>query len=68
MGAHSREVTPADRPYIDAVYQSAANQNFSLRAAVLAIVAHPEFGLCLCTHSTQGIWLVYAFENPIVES
>jgi hypothetical protein len=42
--AHGREVTLADRPYIDAVYQSAANQNFSLRAAVLAIVAHPEFG------------------------
>ena len=42
--AHGREVTLADRPYIDAVYQSAANQNFSLRAAILAIVAHPEFG------------------------
>ena len=42
--AHGREVTLADRPYINEVYQSAANQNFSLRAAVLAIVAHPEFG------------------------
>ena len=42
--ALGREVTLADRPYIDAVYQSAAKQNFSLRAAVLAIVAHPEFG------------------------
>jgi hypothetical protein len=42
--AHGREVTLADRPYIDAVYQSAAKQNFSLRAAIKAIVAHPEFG------------------------
>jgi len=42
--AHGREVTRADSPYIDAVYQAAAKQDFSLRAAVLAIVAHPEFG------------------------
>ena len=42
--AHGREVTRADEPYIDAVYQATAKQDFSLRAAVLAIVAHPEFG------------------------
>ena len=42
--AHGREVTRADQPYIDAVYRSAAKQNFSLRAAIKAIVAHPEFG------------------------
>ena len=42
--AHGREVTLADRPHINEVYQSAAKQNFSLRAAIEAIVAHPEFG------------------------
>ena len=42
--AHGRKVTRADQPYIDAVYQAAAKQDFSLRTAVLAIVAHPEFG------------------------
>ena len=42
--AHGREVTRADQPYIDAVYQAVAKQDFSLRTAVLAIVAHPEFG------------------------
>jgi hypothetical protein len=42
--AHGREVTRVDQPYVDAVYQAAAKQDFSLRAAVLAIVAHPEFG------------------------
>ncbi len=42
--AHGREVTRADRPYIDAVFKSAAKQNDSLRAAIHAIVAHPEFG------------------------
>jgi hypothetical protein len=42
--AHGREVTRADSPYIDAVYQAAAKQDFSLRTAILAIVAHPEFG------------------------
>ena len=41
--AHGREVTRADQPYIDAVYQAAAKQDFSLRAAVVALVAHPEF-------------------------
>lgn len=42
--AHGREVTRADRPYIDAVFQSTQKQNHSLRAAIHAIVAHPEFG------------------------
>ena len=42
--AHGREVTRADRPYIDAVFKSAAKQNGSLRAAIHAIVAHSEFG------------------------
>ena len=42
--AHGREVTRADRPYVDAVFQSVAEQNNSLRAAIHAIVAHPEFG------------------------
>ena len=42
--AHGREVTRADRPYIDAVFQAAANQDYSLRAAIHALIAHPEFG------------------------
>jgi hypothetical protein len=42
--AHGREVTRADRPYIDSVLQAAQKQNHSLRAAIHAIVAHPEFG------------------------
>ena len=42
--AHGREFTRADRPYIDAVFKSAAKQNGSLRAAIHAIVAHSEFG------------------------
>ena len=42
--AHGREVTRADRPYIDAVFEATANQNFSLRSAIHSIVAHPEFG------------------------
>ena len=41
--AHGREVTLADRPYIDAVYQVSKSRNYSLRAAIEAIVAHPEF-------------------------
>ena len=36
--------TRADRPHIDAVYVSIARENFSLRAAIHAIVAHPAFG------------------------
>jgi hypothetical protein len=42
--AHGREVTRADRPYIDAVFQAIQKQNHSLRTAIHAIVAHPEFG------------------------
>ena len=41
--AHGREVTRADHPYIDAVFQAAQKQNQSLRTAIHAIVAHPEF-------------------------
>ena len=42
--AHGRDVTRADRPYIDAVFQATQKQDYSLRAAIHAIVAHPEFG------------------------
>ena len=42
--AHGREVTRADRPHVDAVFESIAKKDFSLRAAIHAIVAHPEFG------------------------
>jgi hypothetical protein len=42
--AHGREVSLADRPYIDAVYQVSESHKYSLRAAIGAIVAHPEFG------------------------
>ncbi|MBT5322753.1 MAG: DUF1588 domain-containing protein, partial [Verrucomicrobiales bacterium] len=42
--AHGREVTRADRPYIDTVFQATQKQNHSLRAAIHAIIAHPEFG------------------------
>ncbi|MDC1206975.1 DUF1585 domain-containing protein, partial [Akkermansiaceae bacterium] len=42
--AHGRETTLADRPYIDAVYQASKARSHSLRAAIEAIVAHPEFG------------------------
>ena len=42
--AHGREVTLADRPYIDAVYQVSKSHNYSLRAAIHAIVVHPDFG------------------------
>jgi hypothetical protein len=41
--AHGREVTLADRPYIDAVYQASKSRDYSLRSAIEAIVAHPEF-------------------------
>lgn len=41
--AHGREVTRADRPHIDAVFESIAQEDFSLRAAIHAIVAHPAF-------------------------
>ena len=42
--AHGREVTLADGPYIDAIYEASKSHNYSLRAAIEAIVAHPEFG------------------------
>jgi hypothetical protein len=41
--AHGREVTLADRPYIDDVYQASKSRDYSLRSAIEAIVAHPEF-------------------------
>ncbi len=42
--AIGRETGVADRPYVDAVYKAAEAREYSLRAAVEAIVAHPEFG------------------------
>ena len=42
--AHGREITLADRPHIDEVYTSVAQNDFSLRATIHAIVAHPAFG------------------------
>ena len=42
--AHGREVTMADRGHVDAIYESIAQEEYSLRAAIHAIVAHPEFG------------------------
>lgn len=42
--AHGREITLADRAHIDDIFESIADQNFSLRAAIHAIVAHSEFG------------------------
>jgi hypothetical protein len=42
--AHGREVTLADRGHVDAVCESIAQEDYSLRAAIHAIVAHPEFG------------------------
>ncbi|MCR9198836.1 MAG: DUF1592 domain-containing protein [Planctomycetaceae bacterium] len=42
--AHGREVTRADRGHVDAIFESVAKENFSLRAAIHAIVAHPAFG------------------------
>jgi hypothetical protein len=42
--AHGREVTRADGPHVDAVFKSIAQEDFSLRAAIHAIVAHPAFG------------------------
>ena len=41
--ALGRDTTLADRPYIDAVYQASEARGYSLRAAIAAIVAHPEF-------------------------
>ena len=42
--AHGREVRLADRPHVDAIFESIAKKDFSLRAALHAIVAHPAFG------------------------
>lgn len=42
--AHGRETTMADRSYIDAIFESIAKEDYSLRAAIHAIVAHPAFG------------------------
>ena len=42
--AHGRETTHADGAYIDAIYDTCKTHGYSLRAAVSAIVAHPEFG------------------------
>ena len=41
--SHGREVSRADRPTIDAVYDAMAQEEFSLRAAIHAIVSHPSF-------------------------
>lgn len=41
--AIGRDTGVADRPYVDAVYEAAEEREYSLRAAVEAIVAHPEF-------------------------
>ena len=42
--AHGREITLVDRSHIDEVYTSVAQNDFSLRATIHAIVAHPAFG------------------------
>ena len=42
--AHGRDVTRADSPHVDEVFQSIGKEDFSLRAAIHAIVAHPAFG------------------------
>ncbi len=42
--AHGRKVTLADNPHIEQVYKSIAQEDFSLRAAIHAIAAHPAFG------------------------
>lgn len=41
--ALGRDTTLADRPYIDSAYRASEARNYSLRAAIEAIVAHPEF-------------------------
>ena len=43
--AHGREVTRSDDPYINEVFNTIEQESFSLRAAVHAIVANPEFGI-----------------------
>ena len=42
--AHDREVTRADRLHVGAMFQSISEDEFSLRAAIHAIVEHPAFG------------------------
>ena len=42
--AHGREVARADRPHVDAIFESIGQKNYSLRGAIHAIVVHPEFG------------------------
>lgn len=42
--SHGRETSMADRPHIDAIFESIAQEEYSLRAAIHAIVAHPAFG------------------------
>ncbi|RMF38485.1 MAG: DUF1592 domain-containing protein, partial [Planctomycetota bacterium] len=42
--AHGRQISHADRPHIDAVCESIAQRDYSLRATIHAIVAHPAFG------------------------
>jgi len=42
--AHGREVIVADRHHIEQVYKSITQKDFSLRAAIHAIVAHSAFG------------------------
>ena len=41
--ALGRDTSQADRPYIDSVYQASEARDYSLRATIEAIVAHPEF-------------------------
>ena len=41
--ALGRDTTLADRSYIDSVYQASRTRDYSLRAAIEAIVEHPEF-------------------------
>ena len=42
--AHGRQVTRADREHVNAIHESIAEEDFSLRAAIHAIIAHPAFG------------------------
>lgn len=42
--AIGRDTGVADRAYVDAVYEASGARDYSLRAAIEAIVVHPEFG------------------------
>lgn len=42
--AHGRDLTLADRAHVNTIFESIAADDFSLRAAIHAIVAHPAFG------------------------